>query len=397
MKVLQINSVCGRGSTGRIATDIADILKAQGHECRIAYGRDTVPEKYRDIAVRIGADWDVRLHGVRTRLFDTHGFGSTKATTRFLQWVEEYDPDVIHLHNIHGYYINVELLFDYLKRAGKSVIWTLHDCWAFTGHCPHFTVAKCDRWQEECCAPCPEKNRYPQSIGLDQCRSNYLRKKAAFTGVGNLTIVTPSQWLADLVKESFLKEYPVKVIPNGIDLSVFKPTASDFRKKNGLQDKQMLLGVASVWDKRKGLDDFIELSKILRVDQKIVLVGLSKEQLKSLPKNIIGIQRTNSVQELAEIYSATDAFLNLSREETQGLTTVEAMACGTPAVVYNQTAVPETVDTSCGIAVAPGISNVLAALEHIEFSAEACMQRATMYDKQQRFMDYINLYQEKSM
>jgi len=392
MKVLQINSVCGRGSTGRIATDIADILKAQGHECRIAYGRDTVPEKYQDVAVRIGTDWDVRLHGVQTRLFDAHGFCSTKATRQFLKWVEEYNPDVIHLHNIHGYYINVELLFDYLKQAGKPVIWTLHDCWAFTGHCPHFTVAKCDRWQKECYAPCPEKKRYPQSMVLDQCRSNYLRKKAAFTGVRNLTIVAPSQWLADLVKESFLKEYPVKVIPNGIDLSVFKPTASDFREKFGLQNKQILLGVASVWDKRKGLDDFIELSKMLRVDQKIVLVGLSAEQLKSLPKNIIGIQRTNSVQELAEIYSAADVFLNPSREETQGLTTVEALACGTPAVVYDQTAVPEAVDETCGIAVDCTPKALFAAAVQAQFPESVCVQQAQKYDKQQRFWEYTKQY-----
>ena len=205
MKVLQINSVCGRGSTGRIATDLADILAQQGHSCRIAYGRDTVPEKYQDIAVRIGSDWDVRLHGVETRLFDAHGFGSSRATSRLLEWVRNYDPDVIHLHNIHGYYINIELLFDYLKQAGKPVIWTLHDCWAFTGHCSYFSAAGCEQWKTGCGGGCPLKGDYPQCIGLSRSKQNLLRKQAAFSGVPDLTVVTPSRWLAGLVKQSFLQ------------------------------------------------------------------------------------------------------------------------------------------------------------------------------------------------
>lgn len=396
MKVLQINSVCGRGSTGRIATDIADILKEQGHECRIAYGRDTVPEKYKDIAVRIGSDWDVRLHGVQTRLFDAHGFGSTKATKRFLKWVERYDPDVIHLHNIHGYYINVELLFDYLKRAGKPVIWTLHDCWSFTGHCSHFTIAKCEQWMSHC-AYCNQTKEYPKCALKSDVYRNFARKCAAFTGVEDLTLVTPSQWLADIVKQSFLKEYPVSVIPNGIDLSVFKPTGSNFRTLHGLQDKQILLGVASVWDKRKGLDDFIELSKMLREDQKIVLVGLSAEQLKSLPANVLGIQRTNSAQELAEIYSAADVFLNPTYEDNFPTTNLEALACGTPVITYRTGGSPEAVDDTCGIVVDNDPKALFSALEQVCFSEAACVQRAKNYDKQQRFLEYTELYKEKAM
>ena len=393
MKVLQINSVCGRGSTGRIATDIADILKAQGHECCIAYGRDTVPEKYQNIAVRIGTDWDVRLHGVQTRLFDAHGFGSKNATKRFLKWVEEYDPDVIHLHNIHGYYINVELLFDYLKRAGKPVIWTLHDCWAFTGHCSYFTAAKCEQWVSHC-SYCKQTKEYPKCALKGSVYRNFKRKRAAFSGVENLTLVTPSQWRADLTGRSFLKEYPVKVIPNGIDLSVFKPTASDFREKYGLQNKQMLLGVASVWDKRKGLDDFIELAQMLKEEQKVVLVGLSAEQLKALPKNIIGIQRTNSVKELAEIYSVADVFLNPTYEDNFPTTNLEALACGTPVITYRTGGSPEAVDENCGFVVECEVGNLLAALGRAAFSTSACVQRAQKYDKQLRFLVYTALYQE---
>lgn len=393
MKVLQINSVCGRGSTGRIATDLADILKERGHECRIAYGRDTVPEKYQEIAVRIGSNWDVRAHGLATRLLDIHGFVSKNATKKFLAWVEEYDPDVIHLHNIHGYYINVEMLFDYLKRAGKPVLWTLHDCWAFTGHCAHFTVAQCERWKTQCMSPCPQKECYPQSLVVDRCGRNFEQKKAAFTGVKNLKIVTPSKWLANRAEESILKEYEVQVIPSGIDLNVFFPTASDFRQKYTLGGKQIILGVANIWDNRKGLQDFLELSTMLKGDQQIVLVGLNQEQIKDLPENILGLQRTNSVQELVEIYSAADVFVNPSREETQGLTTVEALACGTPVITYNQTAVPETVDKTCGIVVECNPSNLLYALDHINVSADACLKRAQMFDKHTRFCEYLALYE----
>ena len=394
MKVLQINSVCGRGSTGRIATDLADILHEQGHDSRIAYGRETAPEKYRNIAIRIGSDRDVRIHGVQTRLLDAHGFGSKKATRNFLRWATQYDPDIIHLHNIHGYYLNIELLFQWLKDAGKPVIWTLHDCWSFTGHCPHFTVAGCERWMHACNAPCPEKNRYPQSIGLDRCASNYARKKNAFCGVKNLIIVTPSQWLANLVKKSFLKEYPVRVIPNGIDLDRFKPTSSPFRKKYNLAEKQILLGVASVWDDRKGLQDFISLASMLRENQKIVLLGLTQEQISSLPENILGIQRTNSVTELAEIYYAADVFLNPTHEDNFPTTNLEALACGTPVITYRTGGSPEALTDSCGLVVEASPEQMLQAVGQIEVSQQACLDRAKQFDKTTRFLEYLELYQQ---
>ncbi|MBQ9778388.1 MAG: glycosyltransferase, partial [Clostridia bacterium] len=263
MKVLQINSVCGIRSTGRICTDIADVLKQEGHECKIAYGREFVPEKYQDIAVRIGSDLDVKLHGLRTRLFDSAGLGSKRATQKFIKWVEEYDPDVIHLHNIHGYYINIEVLFEYLARANKPVVWTLHDCWSFTGHCVHFERIGCEKWREGGCHHCPSKKRYPSSSWRDASQRNFKLKKELFTAVKDLTLVTPSVWLGNLVKQSFLGEKEVRVIPNGIDLSVFKPTESDFRQRHRLEDKKIILGVATAWGKAKGLDDFVTLSERL--------------------------------------------------------------------------------------------------------------------------------------
>lgn len=366
MKVLMINSVCGIGSTGRICTDLAQQLEHDGDEVKIAYGRDeNVPEPFRKYAVRIGGNKDVRLHGLRTRILDAHGFGSKKATHRFLEWAEKYQPDLLWLHNIHGYYINVEMLFTWIKRHPEmQVKWTLHDCWAFTGHCTYFTVAGCDKWKTNC-GHCPQKSRYPASRLRDNSSHNFNRKKKAFTGVTNMTLITPSQWLADLVKQSYLAEYPVEVHYNKVNTNIFKPTPSDFRKKYGLENKKIVLGVASGWDERKGLNDFIELSKMLDDSYTIVLVGLSKKQIYEMPQKIRGITRTDVPNELAAIYTAADVFVNPSREETFGMTTVEAQACGTKAIVYKDTACEEIVKTMGGEAVAPDVNSLYVTLKGI--------------------------------
>lgn len=330
-----INSVCGIRSTGRICTDLAEVLVENGYEVKIAYGRETVPEKYQKYAVRIGTDIDNKIHAIQTRLFDTHGFGSKKATADFLKWADKYDPDILHLHNIHGYYINFEMLFDWIKsRPQMKVIWTLHDCWAFTGHCAYFTAVDCNKWKTQCKC-CPQLKSYPTCNFNGNVETNFKRKKSAFTGVKNMSLVTPSKWLAGLVKESFLKDYPVEVINNGIDTSIFKPTPSDFRKRYHIEDKKVLLGVAAVWDERKGLNDFVKLSKMLDDDYKIVLVGLSEKQIKEVPDNIIKISRTNSAVELAEIYTAADVFLNLTYEDNYPTVNLEAQACGTPVITYD--------------------------------------------------------------
>ena len=332
MNVLQINSVCGVGSTGRIATDLYKVLEEQGHECVIAYGRGTAPEGIKTI--KIGTDFDNYMHVAKTRLFDKHGFGSTKATKEFIKKVKEYDPDVIHLHNIHGYYINIEILFNYLKEVDKKVIWTLHDCWAFTGHCSHFDYIGCDKWKAEC-EKCPQKKEYPSSILKNNSNWNYEKKKQLFTSVNNMTIVTPSRWLSNLVKESFLNKYPIKVINNGIDLGIFKPTKSNFREKHNLQDKIIILGVASVWTKKKGFYYFIEVAKKLNDSFKVVMVGISEKQKTRLPKNILAISRTNNAKELAEIYSAADIFINPTLEDTYPTTNLEAIACNTKVITFD--------------------------------------------------------------
>ncbi len=363
MKYLFINSVAGFGSTGRIAAEKCRELMKEGNDCVLAFGRtkancDDVP------TVRIGSDLDYRIHGVRSRLLDDHGFGSGAATRRFLNWVRDYDPDVIWLHNIHGYYIHIGLLFDYLKTCGKKIIWTLHDCWAFTGHCAYFDFAGCGKWKTGC-GQCPQKGSYPASLLLDNSRNNFEAKKRLFTGIPDLTLTVPSYWLESRVKQSFLKEYPVEVIYNTINREIFKPTPGDFREKHNLQGKIVLLGVASVWDDRKGLKDFVALSELLDDRYQIVLIGLHPSQIETLPKAILGLPRTNSMVELAQAYSAADLFLNPSTEETFGMTAMEARCCGTEAVVYQDTACEEIVNQFGGIAVPRGPEHLYAAVQKL--------------------------------
>ncbi len=393
MKVLQINSVCGYGSTGKIAYDLCKVLESNGHECVVAYGRGNAPKDIKTI--KIGADKDVKVHGAVSRITDKHGFYSKNATKRFIKQIKEYDPDIIHLHNIHGYYINIELLFDYLSKADKKVVWTLHDCWAFTGHCSHFDYVGCDKWKEEC-HNCLQKHRYPKSLFLDNSMRNYQMKKKLFTSVKDMTIVTPSKWLAILVKQSFLSRHPVKVIHNGIDLDVFKPTTSDFRKKYNLEDKFIVLGVASVWEKRKGLDDFIQLSKMLSDKYKVVLVGLSKKQRNSLPRNIIGIIRTSNATELAQIYTAADVFVNPTYEDNFPTTNIEALACGTPIITYDTGGSIESVTDGCGIIVEKGGIQILIReimdFDSNKFLSKSCIERANLFDKDYRFIDYMKIY-----
>ncbi len=349
MKILLINTVCGIRSTGRIVTDLADKYMAEGHECRIAYGREAVPSAYQSISYRIGSQLDVRINALKARLRDNEGFNAKKETARFIEWADNYDPDVLWLHNLHGYYINIELLFDWIKkRPQMEVRWTLHDSWPFTGHCAYFSSIKCVKWQSGCHA-CPQKKEYPTSWLVDNCQKNYIRKKQDFCGVERMTIVTPSHWLAGIVRQSFLKDYPVEVVHNTIDGHTFRPTEGNFRQKHGLEGKTIILGVASAWGDRKGLTDFIELSRRLDDSYSVVLVGLTAKQIKKMPKHILCIERTNSKRELAEIYTAADVFLNLTYEDNYPTVNLESQACGTPCITYRTGGSVESVPPSCVI------------------------------------------------
>lgn len=390
MKVLMINVVCGIRSTGRICTDLAVALESQGHKVKIAYGREQVPQQFQKYAVRIGSDLDVKLHGAKARLLDGAGFGSKAATIKFIKWVEQYDPDVIHLHNIHGYYINVEILFKYLRRCGKKIIWTLHDCWAFTGHSAYCDAVKCEKWKTGC-YKCPQIKEYPKAI-IDESKINWIKKRKLFTGINNMTIVTPSYWLAGLVKESFLKRYKVEVIHNGIDTSQFRPLENDFKKHYGLENKRVLLGVATAWDDMKGYTDFIKLASILDSSYKVVLVGLNDAQIKALPKNILGIKRTSSVKELAYIYSAADVFLNLSYCENYPTVNLESRACGTPIVTYDTGGSPESGGSECIVVEQGNLQEVVAAINKVVFKVKV---DAREFDKKISADRYLNLYKTR--
>lgn len=367
MKALIINSVCGIRSTGRICTGLAQELVQKGYEVKIAFGRErAVPEQFQKYAVPIGCGFDVKMHALRTRLLDDHGFGSRRATEEFLKWADAYDPALLWLHNIHGYYINIELLFDWIKsRPQMQVCWTLHDCWAFTGHCTHFTAVKCEQWRTGC-QSCPQKGRYPASLLIDNSRSNYSRKRDLFTGVRSMKLITPSRWLAGLVRQSFLGEYPVEVRYNTIDTQTFKPTAGNFRQKYGLEDKKIILGVASVWNERKGFWDFFKLAEALDDTYMLILVGISDAQMRQFKGNMLGIKRTNHARELAELYTAADVFFNPTYEDNYPTVNLEAQACGTPVVTYNSGGSAETLHTAESVSVRTGdIEESICALKKI--------------------------------
>lgn len=400
MKILQISSTLNTSAIGRIAEEIGQLAIKRGHESFVAYSH-LGPHGSESRTIKIGNTLDTYIHGIKTRIFDRHGFGSKLATTKLIRQIKEINPDVIGVHNVHGYYLNMKIFFDFLKAAKKPVIHTLHDCWSFTGHCSYFDFVNCDRWKTECFS-CPSKGAYPASWLMDQSKDNFRQKREIFNGVENLTIVTPSEWLAKLVNQSFLSGYPVQVINNGVNTSVFQPGASTgVREKYGIGDKKMILGVAYIWSYRKGLNEFIELSKQIPEDYFIFLVGLSSGQIAQLPPNIKGIARTENIEELAMLYASADVFVNPTWQDNFPTTNLEALACGTPVITYNTGGSPEAIDAKTGIVVEKGdIHGLLSGIVHIaglgksHYSA-ACRDRAmTRYNKEDRNADYLELYEQ---
>lgn len=397
-KLLQINSVVNKGSTGRIAEQIGSFVINKGWESYIAYGRSAGISTSN--LIRVGDNWDQKLHGLQTRLFDRHGLASATATFKLVKEIQSINPDIIHLHNIHGYYLNYKILFDFLEKQSIPIVWTLHDCWAFTGHCTYFSDINCLKWQTHC-SKCPKKKNYPGSLFLDNSFYNFEYKKQYFNKLSNLTIVTVSHWLASMVKQSFLSKHPLQVIHNGVSLSDFYPTANtvELNAKYGFNNRKVLLAVATSWSKNKGWEDYIKLAELLPADYVIVLVGVTRKQKSLLPSGIIGIERTENLQELAKLYGHANVLLNLSYQETFGMTTIEAAACGTPAIVYNATASPELVSDETGIIVEPGnIPGVLKAIEEIaskdkHYYIQTCRNYVlNNFNKEDRFKDYFELY-----
>lgn len=396
--LLQINIVVNYGSTGRIIEELGQTAHQNGWNSYIAYGRKFQPRK--PDLIRIGSVWDVMFHGLKTRLFDKHGLGSRCATIKLVEQIDMIKPDIIHLHNLHGYYINIEVLFNYLALKKIPVVWTFHDCWPMTGHCVYFDVVGCEKWKNRCFC-CPQKKEYPASFGADRSKNNFLQKKKLFTSLNKLTIVPVSEWLRTIVNQSFFAKFSSQVISNGIDTDVFHPIKdSSIRDKYSLQNKFIILGIASIWSPRKGLNDFIQLRRRLDSNYSIILVGLNAFQRLLLPSNIIGLGRTENIQALVAIYSNADVFINPSVEETFGLTTVEAFACGTPAIVFNATASPELIMPETGFIVEKGdIQGLLDAIQRIKVKgknsfSQSCREQALkFYDKKDRHMDYLYLYE----
>ncbi len=396
MKILQINSVVNSGSTGRIAEDIGKVLITHGHESYIAYGRGSRPSASK--LLKIGNNFDIYMHGLKTLVLDRHGFGSVNATRELIKQIDSIKPDAIGLHNIHGYYLNIGLLFDYLAMANIPVLWTLFSCWSFTGHCSYFDDIGCEKWKQHC-NQCPKKNNYPSSYFLDNSFRNFSDKKKLFTSLNQIEIVVHSKWLGEMVKSSFLSHIPIHTLPSGIDLDIFKPTLSDFKEKSGLSAKKIILGCASPWSKRKGLNDFILLRKSLSEEYQIVLIGLNEKQSKDMPGGITGILRTESVEELAAWYSAADVFVNPTYQDNFPTTNIEALACGTPVVTYNTGGSPEAIDNETGISVRKAdISGLKSSIEKIISIGKPhylplCRKRAEEYfNMDDRYVEYLNIF-----
>lgn len=394
MRVLQINAV-PYGSTGRIMFQLADAVEAKKGQALCTAGF-TWRKANRPDFVMTSNVVEKTLHTYLARITGRIGCFSSLATRRLLKKVDAFQPDVVHLHNLHGWFIHLPMLFRYIKKNNIPVVWTLHDCWSFTGHCPHFDMIGCEKYKTGC-HDCPLHRAYPQSY-FDFSETMYRKKKDWFTGVENMTIVTPSKWLAEKVGGSFLADYPVQVINNAVDRNVFKPGAGDIRQRYGLEGKHVILGVAYAWDEKKGLDVFTRLAEQLGSDDCIVLVGTDERVDAGLPENIISIHRTQNQQELAQLYSAADVFVNPTREDTFPTVNMEALACGTPVVTFRTGGSPEIIDETCGIAVP---KNDEAALENAvrkicqerPFPPEACLRRSEDFTQERFIAQYMDLYE----
>ncbi|WP_195863615.1 glycosyltransferase [Aerococcus urinae] len=402
MKVLQINSVIDFGSTGRICRDLYDFLEANGHECVIAYGRGKSTPGYKTI--KIGSKIDQAFHGVYSRLFDRHGFASRQATGQLIKEIEKFDPDIIHLHNIHGYYLNVEILFNYLSTKDTPIIWLLHDQWSISGHSAYFELTNNGEIPSELLNR-EDLKEYPKSIFVSNFEKNLKDKEKLFTSVQNMTIVTPSNWLGSIVKKSFLNKYPIVTIYNGVDIDVFTVDSKNndyIRKQWNAEKKTVILGVAAIWDSRKGLKDFIKLNQMLSsADYQIVLVGIDEKTKNKLPKEIITIERTNSVEELKDIYNASDIFVNPTYFDNFPTVNIEALACGTPVITYDTGGSGESINGNTGTIVDQGnFDMLLNAIEKwggkVPAVKKSCRRRILeKFNKQKNYKQYLNLYNER--
>ena len=399
--LLQLNVTAGVGSTGRIAEEIGKLAISQGWYSYIAYGRDCKSSESH--LIKSSKRINVLTHALSARVFDNAGLLSSSDTKKLLKNIQDINPSIIHLHNLHGYWINYRLLFDFLSTKNIPVVWTIHDCWPFTGHCGHFVFHGCNRWKSGC-YECPLNRDFPTSYFLDRSTINYEIKKKSFLQIRDRLVLAPvSRWLSDLVGDSFLGKIPRKVVYNGVDTKLLHPTGeANIKNELNILGKKMLLAVASGWDKRKGINDYVKLRELLPTcEYSIVLLGMNKSQIASLPDGIIGLEPTESIAKLAEYYRSADVVLSFSQAETFGLTIAEGMACGTPAIVYNTTAMPELVGDGTGMVVTPGnVEEASRAVKHLcnsdmRLTAEKCVRHVkNNFDSSQNYLEYFKIYDE---
>lgn len=414
-KLLQINPVLRTStSTGRIMKEIGELAMANGWESYVAYskGRDGLPGST-SIPVPVGNKASVAWHGLQTRILDRHGLGSVLATKRFIEDIRRIGPDIIHIHNIHGYFLNYRILFDFLSHSGIQVIWTVHDCWLYTGHCYHYMYAGCDRWKTGC-GHCPQRGKFPRSLFADRSARNFRDKRDAFCSMpeDRLTIVPVSDWMRSEMSESFLKDYRFQVIHNGIDTDVFSPQPaleSEVRRCYGLGDRHVILGIASIWSEEKGLNDFVEMAARLDSDEVIVLVGMDRKQLDDvlsrcgriiLGDRMVAVKRTADVHQLAGLYSTADVLVNPTWQDNYPTVNLEAISCGTPVVTYRTGGSIEAVAGDTGFVVEQGdIEGLVDAVRRVETLGkahfrDACRSRAVKeFRKEDRYAEYIELYE----
>lgn len=399
MKVVQISIEVNNNSVGRIAEQIGEQILSHGGESYITYARTHKPSKSQ--VIKIGNKFDLYYHGLQTRLFDTHCQHSKKATKKLVKQIEKINPDIIHLHHIHGYFINMEILFAFLKEKKYPVVWTFHDCWSFTGHCAYFDTIECTKWKT-ICHDCELKTAYPGSYFLDRSSQNYELKKKLFTSVDNLTIVPVSSWLENLVGQSFLKNENTCVIKNGIDVNIFKPI-----EKNSILDqlkvgnRRIILGIASTWSETKGLTEFVELDKLIDHNKYcIVLVGLSKEQIDRVPKSILGLTKTENLDELVSYYNSAFVFVNPTKGDTYPTTNLEAIACGIPVITYNTGGSVEAVSDVTGfVTKEKSPQSILESILRLEDSKTVSKEKIRKFavenfNKNVQFKKYIELYNQ---
>lgn len=397
MRILQVNTAFTPGGAARVVNNISLELVAGGDECLIvaARGQMALLEHSKRISNSLAVYWNALM----ARCFDNDGFMGKRATRKLISIIHSYRPDIIHIHNLHGYYINLRILFDFLKTADIPVVWTLHDTWAFTGHCAYASIGSCDKWKSErgCCRPCKQLREYPSCELFGRVSKNFHLKQDIMTDVNNLTIVTPSRWLSDRVKESFLADYPVEVIYNGIDTNVFKPVKNPIRQEFRIGNKTLIVGSAMQWSSIKNINAYVALARKLSNKYMVMLIGAEDAWHRDMPKNMVCVPATLRPARMAQFYSAADLLVNLSSAETFGLVTVEAMACGTPVISFNNSAAPELINDSCGYLVneeegVDAIAEIIRSKSWRNITTRACIGHASKFSIVEQIEHYRALY-----